>query len=144
MVVCVIALIVFAVMGIFSATHRAVAKEAFECIFNRVQLKPCASGLDRRLKSQVTGKFLKRSPAAGRFVYRHFELISWLFIIITVVSLAYSAFFTFNYFAYGNCEGPQATGMCVYSQIGGTVAGANDGTPVCGPPPSPNGDEIGT
>jgi hypothetical protein len=113
-------------MGIFSATHRELAKEAFECVFNSIQLKPCTSNLNQRLKSQITGKILKANPTAGKFVYKNFEIISWIFTIITIVSLLYSAYSVYNFAMYGNCEGQAATGPCIYNQIGEVIVG--DGT----------------
>jgi hypothetical protein len=127
MVICFIALIVFAVLGIFSATHRVIAKEAFECVFLKATLRPCKSNLDKRLKSQITGKFLRRSPKAGRFVYKHFELISWIFTIIMILSMISSTVSIYNYAVYGNCEGEDSTEACIYNQIGDIVTGNSGG-----------------
>lgn len=125
MVICFVALIVFAILGIFSATHRIIAKEAFECVFLKMTLRPCKSGLDRRLKSQITGKLLRKNPKAGKFVFKHFELISWIFTIIMIVSMIYSAVSIYNYAVYGNCEGQDATGVCIYNQVGDAITGTS-------------------
>ena len=125
MVICFIGLIVFAILGIFSATHRALAKEAFECVFLKVTLRPCNSKLDQRLKSQITGKLLRKNPKAGRFVYKHFELISMIFTILTIISLLYSAVSVYNFAVYGNCEGQDSTGICIYNQIGEVITGSD-------------------
>ena len=115
--ICIIALIVFGILGIFSATHRKIALEAFECVFKRIRLKPCDSGLDKRLKSRITGKLMKRSPRLAGFTFKHFESLSWLFTILMFVSLFYSAFGIYNFVAYGNCNGENSSEACVYAGV---------------------------
>ena len=116
--ICIIALAVFGIMGLFSATHREMAKEAFDCVFRRVTLRPCNTGFDEKMKGMIVGKILLKSPTAAKYVNRHFELLSWLFLAITVVSLAYSAWGAYNYWAYGNCNGPQSSEFCILSATG--------------------------
>jgi heme/copper-type cytochrome/quinol oxidase subunit 2 len=105
--ICIIALVVFGVLSIFSVSHRSLAKEAFDCVFRRVTFRPCTSGLDKRLKSNITGKLMKRSPKVAGQVYKHFELISWFFTILMIVSLIVSARGVYFLARYGNCNGPQ-------------------------------------
>jgi len=116
--ICIIALVVFGIMGIFSATHRELAKDAFDCVFRRVTLRPCNTGFDEKMKGMIVGRLLLKSPTAAKHVNRHFELLSWLFLAITAVSLAYSAWGAYNYWAYGNCNGPQSSEFCILTQTG--------------------------
>ena len=58
---CLIALIIFSILGIFSATHRQLAKEALDCVFRRVTLRPCNTGFDKKVKGKVIGKLLNKS-----------------------------------------------------------------------------------
>ncbi|MFH1506542.1 MAG: thioredoxin domain-containing protein [archaeon] len=111
--ICIIALIVFGVLGIFSVSYRKIAVEAMDCVFKRVTFRKCTTGLDKRLKSQITGKLMKKSPRVARFIYKHFEVISWIFTVLLFVSLAYSAFSIYNFALYGNCYGPESTAFCV-------------------------------
>lgn len=53
MILCLVALVVFGILGIFSAKYRELAKEAFGCFFKTIQLKPCDSKLDQRIKSSL-------------------------------------------------------------------------------------------
>lgn len=108
--ICFIALIVFGILGIFSASYRQIAKEAFICVFRRATLRKCETGLDVRLKSQIVGKILPRFPKAGRFLYKYFEVFSWLFTILFFASLAYSVYSGYNFVKYGNCYGPENNG----------------------------------
>jgi len=117
--ICIIALIVFGIMGIFSASHRVIAKEALDCVFRKVTLRKCTTGLDKRLKAQITGKLMKRHPKTGKTIYKHFELISWFFAILLLVSLTYSVIGIYNTIAYGNCNGEDSTAFCPFNP-GGT------------------------
>jgi len=137
--ICVIALIVFGILGIFSATHRAVAKEAFDCVFRKITFRKCRTRLDVRLKSQITGKIIKLSPKAARFVYKHFEIISWIFLILFVVSLVNVVIGGYNYYLYGNCNGPNEEGFCIFDPLGGNIkfSNFNDTASCAADPPNP-------
>lgn len=115
--ICVIALVVFGILGIFSATHRTMAKEAFDCVFRRITLRKCTTGLDKRLKSHITGLFMRKSPKAASFVYKNFEIISWAFLIVFIASFIYAAIGGYNYYLYGNCNGPNEDGFCVFDPL---------------------------
>ena len=116
--ICIIALIVFAFLAIFSARYRPLAKEAFDCVFRRVTLRKCNSNLDKRLKAKITGGIMKRHKALGRFVYKYFEVFSWFFLIIMLLSLVQIGISVYNYAAYGNCNGPDSSGFCIFDPLG--------------------------
>jgi protein-disulfide isomerase len=116
MVVCVIALVVFGFLGIFSAKYRRLAKEAFSCVFKMVQLKPCDTGFNQRVKAYVTTKLMKFPPFA-KFVYNNFNLLSWVFVLTFFLSIGGIAYGIYNYVAFGNCNGPNSTGFCIYNAI---------------------------
>jgi len=108
-VVCFIALFVFGFLAIFSARYRPFAKEAFNCVFKRMTLRKCDTGFDKKLKAKITGKLMAKSPKFGAFIYKRFETISWVFTLILVVSLVYSAIGIYNLAVYNNCNGPGST-----------------------------------
>lgn len=119
--ICFIALIVFGILGIFSASHRKIAVEAFDCVFRRITLRKCHTGLDVKLKSQVTGHLLLKAPKLGEFAYRHFEILSWLFTILLIASLVWTGISGYYYYAYGNCNGPEVEdqqGLCLFDISG--------------------------
>ncbi|MBI4981178.1 thioredoxin domain-containing protein [Candidatus Woesearchaeota archaeon] len=119
--ICFIALILFGIMGIFSATHRKIALDAFDCVFKRITLRKCTTGLDVKLKSDITSKFLEKSPKLGALVYKHFEVISWGFTILMIGSLIWSGVSAYNYYEYGNCNGPSVDdqrGLCIFDPTG--------------------------
>ena len=118
MVVCIIALVVFGILGIFSVSYRKLAKEAFDCVLRKVTFRKCHTALDKRLKSQITGSIVRKSPKAGKFIYRHFVVISWIFTILLIASFAYSGYSLYNYVKYGNCYGPESEGFCIFDPTG--------------------------
>jgi len=118
--ICIIALVIFGFLSIFSATHRPLAKEALDCVLRKMTFRPCKTDLDKRLKSEFTGKIMRTSPKLASITYKHFELISWIFVIIFISSLAYSSYSVYNYVQYGNCYGPEDTGLfCPLTALSG-------------------------
>ncbi|MBU0635796.1 DsbA family protein [Candidatus Micrarchaeota archaeon] len=121
MVFCIVALIVFGIMGIFSASHRKMAKEAFGCVFRVVTLRKCESSFDQKMKVRISTGLLKRNKRLGGFVFKHFEIISWIMVIITVVSLALIVLGFYNFLVFGNCDGlTDSGGFCIYNNLLGT------------------------
>lgn len=112
--ICLIALVVFGILGLFSAKYRTIAKEAFDCVFKRITLRKCTTGLDKRLKAQITGKVMRKHPKLGGAIYKHFEAISWVFTIAMILSLGYSVYSFYNLYLYGDCNGPTPGGFCVF------------------------------
>ncbi len=117
MVLCIIALPIFAILGIFSLRYRMLAKESFRCIFRTIQLKPCDSGLDQKIKSKFTAK-LMWWPSLARGFYRNFEIISWIFVILLLASTLGVGYGVYNYVNYGNCNGPESSAFCVFNSLG--------------------------
>lgn len=115
MVLCIVALLVFAVLGIWSANYRVLAKDAFRCVIRMVTFRPCDVQLETKIKSKVTSK-LTIVPFLARFFYKNFKIISWIFTIAFFVSLAYSAYSIYNLVVFGTCT-PGAP--CVITGIGG-------------------------
>lgn len=111
MVVCIIAAIVFGFLGLFSLRCRGYAREAFHCVFRMATLRKCDTDFDRKLRAAIVGR-LMRWPRFAGFVHRRFEVISWIFVIIFFVSLAYTGYSVYNLVVWQNCEGPG--GSCVF------------------------------
>jgi hypothetical protein len=116
MVICIVALVVFSILGIFSARYRKLSKEAFSCVFSMMTFRPCKTNLDQRIKSKVTAKLIKRAPAVARFFYKNFRLISVIFTISFFASLIYSAYGIYNLVVFGSCT-PGDPGSCQINQL---------------------------
>lgn len=125
--ICVIALIVFSVMAIFSASYRPLAKEAWRCVLRKARLKPCDTDLHQRLQAQLAGKIFTKSPRLARIVHGHFDLIAWTLVILTVASLGYTAYGAYNYVQYGNCYGPDdSEAFCPFAALAGEQASSTE------------------
>lgn len=115
---CVLALIVFSILGIFSATHRELAKEALDCVFRRVTLRPCDTGFREKIKGRILARLLGRSAFLARLFNRHFELLSWIFFILMVSSTFWTVKGGYNYYFYGSCNGLNQSGFCAFDPKG--------------------------
>jgi hypothetical protein len=102
MVICIVALVVFSIMGIFSIGYRKLAKEAFDCTFRMITFRPCRSTLDERIRARLTSKLMKTPPLA-KFIYKNFKTLSWMFVIIFFASLGYSSHGIYNLIVHGTC-----------------------------------------
>jgi hypothetical protein len=122
MVICLIALIIFSFLGIFSVRYRRLAKEAFNCVFRRITLRPCETGFNKRMKMKIVSKSFKFSPKLSKVIYKYFEGLSWIFTILLVVSLVVSANGIYNLTTYGTCD-PHST-ECVFNPSAGLSCGS--------------------
>jgi hypothetical protein len=125
MVLCWIALPIFAILGIFSVKYRKLTKDSLACLFHTVTLRKCTSGLDKRIKSHLTGTILKYSPKTAKVVHKYYGILSWIFIIIMLWSLVVSGIGVYNFTQYGNCNGPDETGFCVFDPTGANSGHSN-------------------
>jgi hypothetical protein len=104
MVICIIALVVFSILGMGSIHYRRMAKEAFECVFRMVTFRPCISEFDQKIRANLTAKLIKR-PFLARYFYKSFPILSWIFVLIFLVSLGYSIQSIYFLIKYGTpCE----------------------------------------
>jgi hypothetical protein len=104
MVFCIIGLVVFAFLGLFSAKYRTYFREAVHCISRQVTLRPCDTKFDEKMKSKISAKLTRVSPGIARFTYRRFALLSWIFFIAMIVSLALFVQGAYNLALYGTCD----------------------------------------
>lgn len=117
MVICIVAFVILAFMGIFSAKYRRWARESFSCVTRMVTLRPCETGFDDKVKAKVTSAIMARHEGLARFTHRHFKALSWVFMIIFVFSLGYSAYSVYNLAAFGTCDPANPQG-CVFNPGG--------------------------
>lgn len=109
--ICVIALIIYSILGIFSVKWRSLAKEAFDCTFKMITLRPCDTKFEDRIKIKIVVKLLK-IPLLARFVYRHFKFVSVIFTILFFSSLGFFIYTIISLILYGSCGLPIQSG-CV-------------------------------
>ncbi|VVB75913.1 Uncharacterised protein [uncultured archaeon] len=92
MVICFIALGVFAILGIFSAKYRAYFFEAADCVFKKATLRKCTTSFDKKMKVKITSKVSIVNKSLGAFVFKKFEAISMILMIIMLITLVWSAY----------------------------------------------------
>lgn len=129
---CLIALIVFGIMGIFSASHRALAKEAFDCIFRRVTFRPCNTGFQDKVKGKILSKIINRSTFLAKMVNKHYEILSWVFFILMVGSTLWVMRGGYNFYVYGSCNGLNEGGFCAFDPTGENNKTTTVGNSTCG------------
>ena len=135
MVLCFVALFVFAALSIFSAKYRPLAAEAFDCTFRKVTLRKCETGFDEKIKGRIISGLMMRSEKAAKFVFKHFETLSLVFTFLFFASLVYSGYSIYNLVVYGTCD--PVTGNCVFTPpTSSTVSQVQlNGTNYTGKPP---------
>ena len=115
---CIVALIVFGIMGIFSASQRALAKEALDCVFKRVTLRPCNTGFQEKVKGKLLAKVIKRSAFLAKVLNKYYEVFSWIFFILMIGSTIWVIRGGYNFYVYGSCNGLNDTGFCAFDPSG--------------------------
>ncbi len=112
--ICLIALITFAALALFSVRYRPLAREAFECVTRRMMFRPCETRFDQRMKAKIVAKVLSKSPGAARFVNKNFEALSWAFTLLFFATLVYTIYAAYNLFVFGTCT-PEAPWNCPFA-----------------------------
>lgn len=121
---CIAAFIVLAILGIFSASHRKLAKQAWHCVIRRVTLKPCDINFSEELKGRILGKLIVRKPRLAKFLHKWFDWIAFLFVILTIWSLISAFFAGLNLWVYDTCD-PASGESC---SLSGEACGINKQT----------------
>ncbi len=115
---CFLALLVFSILGIFSATHRPLAKQALDCVLRRMTFRPCDADFKAKMKNKILMKLLDRSEIAARVFHKHFELLSWIFFILIAASSFWVIKGGYNFYLYGSCDGLNQPGFCAFDPSG--------------------------
>lgn len=115
MSLCLVALVVFAFLSIFSAKYRPWAREAFGCVGRMVTFRPCTTTFKQKARAKVTSAIMKRHLGLAKFTHKHFEAISWVFTIIFFLSLAYTVYGLGNLVIYGTCD--PVSGDCIFNPM---------------------------
>ncbi len=129
MVFCIVGIVIFGILGIFSAKYRRYFRESLHCLKRQMLLKPCDTKFDMKMKAKIAAAAGKFWPALGRFVFRRFMLLSWVMILMLIFSVASVGIGVYNTVAYGNCNGPDSTDFCLFNpgMTGGSGHSMHDG-----------------
>ena len=105
---CIAAFIILAILGIFSARYRTLAKQAWRCVWKKVRFRPCDINFAEQMKGKLLGKLIVRRPRLARFLNRWIDWLALLFVILSLWSLLYVAVAGLNLFVYDTCNPKQA------------------------------------
>lgn len=136
---CFASLLVLAILSLFSAKYKSLAREAFDCVTRRVTLRPCTTGFDTKIKSTILSKLLTKSPVLARFVSKRFDLISFVFVLLFLSSLIWSVRGGYLFWATGSCNGLNQGGYCAFDPTGENNAVSGTGVE-CRSGGDPTGD----
>jgi hypothetical protein len=115
---CFASLLVLGILSLFSAKYREPAKQALDCVFRRVTLRPCNTGFDVKVKSTILSTLLAKSPRLAKFINQRFELLAWVFVLLFFGSLLWSGRGVYLYWTTGNCNGLNQGGFCAFDPTG--------------------------
>jgi protein-disulfide isomerase len=115
---CIIAFVVLAILGIFSASNRQLAKEALDCVLRRVTLRPCNTGFDEKMKARILGSVITRSETAAMVLNKNFEIFSWVFFILMLGSSIWAVRGVYLFYVTGSCNGLNSSALCVFDPKG--------------------------
>jgi hypothetical protein len=79
-------------------------------------LRPCESGLDNKIKMKVVSKVFDHHEGTGKFVNKHFEILSWIFIILLTISTIVVAQGLYNVYLFGTCD-PVHPEQCIINGV---------------------------
>ncbi len=128
---CIVAFIILGILSIFSVKYRAFAKEAFDCVFRRVFFRPCQTGFNEKIKAIVSSWFLKRNEKIGGLIFRRFEILNWIFVVLFLASAIYVGRGIYLYAKFGSCN-PEKSQTCVINQlIPSGLPSPTSSTPTC-------------
>jgi thiol-disulfide isomerase/thioredoxin len=115
---CIIAFVVLAILGIFSASNRELAKEALDCVLRRVTLRPCNTGFDEKMKAKILGVVITRSETAAMVLNKNFEVFSWVFFVMMLGSSIWTVRGFYLFYTTGSCNGLNSSAFCVFDPTG--------------------------
>ena len=112
---CIAAMVIFAIMGIFSAKYRTLSKEAFSCAFRMVTGRACITNFDQRMRVKIAGPIISKNKIIGRFIYKYFKTLSVIFVLLFFASAAYTGLAIYNLTVHGECDPSDPDSSCVFA-----------------------------
>jgi hypothetical protein len=114
-------LLLYPILGIFSADYRYLFKKSWQCVFNRITLKPCDINLGEEIKGKLLGKIIFKYPKLAKFLDKSFDFVAFLLIVSSIWSLFYMVVAGVNLLVYDTCT-PQNVEGC---SLSGSSCGIN-------------------
>jgi len=122
---CIAAFIIFAILGIFSASYRSLAKKAWKCVLRKMTFRPCDINFQEEAKAKLLGKFIITRPRLARFLDRWVGTFASVFVILSLWSLLVVLNSGLNLLVYDTCN-PNNAESC---SLAGEACGVRSGKP---------------
>ncbi len=122
---CIVAFVIFGILGVFSASYRTLAKKAWGCVLRKLTFKPCDISVQEEIKSRLMGKFILTRPRLAKYIDRWANTFAWAFVILSVWSLVVVLNSGLNLFVYDTCN-PNNPESC---SLAGAGCGVTSGKP---------------
>jgi hypothetical protein len=113
---CIAAFIVLAIISIFSARYRKLAKKAWGCTIRRVTFRPCDTSFKEETKSKLLSHVAKKTPSLVKTADVGIEIASFLLVILTIWSLFVVFESGLNLFVWGTCNPSDASSCSLSSE----------------------------
>jgi hypothetical protein len=116
---CIAAFIVLAILGIFSARYRSLAKKAWVCTARKTTFRKCDTSFKEDTKSLLLGKIIITRPRLAKFLEKWLDVFAFVFVILTIWSLFIVLVSGLNLFVYGTCNPNNAESCAVGAEACG-------------------------
>ncbi len=111
---CIASFIVFCILAIFSASYRPLVAKAWHCVVRRVTLRPCDISFGEEVKGRLIGRYVVSHPKFARFLNRWIDVLSFVFVLLSIWSLWSVAMTGLNLWVYDSCN-PKSSESCSLS-----------------------------
>lgn len=113
---CIAAFIILAIISIFSASHRKLAKQAFSCTLRRVTLRPCDSSFKEETKNKILSHVANKTPKLVKTADIGIEVASFALVVLTIWSFVVALQSGLNLFVWGTCTPANASSCSISSE----------------------------
>ena len=120
---CIAAFIIFAILGIFSASYRSLAKRAWKCTLRKITFKPCDINFQEEAKAKLLGRFIITKPRLARFLDRWIGVFASIFVILSIWSLLVVLNSGLNLLVYDTCNPNNAESCSLAGEACGVASG---------------------
>lgn len=113
---CIAAFIVLAIVSIFSASQRKLAKKAWDCTLHRITFRPCDTTFKEEAKSKLLSHVAKRTPRLVKAADIGIEVASFFLVTLTIWSILSVLNSGLNLFVWGTCNPSQSSSCSLSSE----------------------------
>lgn len=108
---CFLLLVVIALLGIFFPKYRPLIREAWDCFWKKLTLRPCEVSFDKKAKSKITAYLMRKNRLTlARLNNRYFETVTTILGILLIILMIFLTILFIKWIVIGNS--PCASGTC--------------------------------